>query len=536
MQCADLAINRIKRLFDRDESAMSDIRALDESVNRAVERLGQSSQIHSGVCITELTEGYRGSEMPCRELDPCEYVDHVRASIVEHCVNTSSPRFIGHMTSALPYFVGPLAKLIAELNQNMVKLETAKCLSLCERQVLAIFHRILFDFPDEFYSQHIQRPESTLGMIVSGGTIANTTALWCARNAALGPGEGFAGVESQGMEAALRHYGYRRAVVIGGASMHYSIKKAAELLGIGSQNVLTVQLDSDRRVAVHALMQVVRQCQTNGDLILTVIGIAGATDCGAVDPLQRLAEIAHSAGAHFHVDAAWGGALIFSNEHRHKLAGIEQADSVTIDAHKQLYIPMGAGMILLRDPALARKIEKQAQYILRPNSIDLGKRALEGSRPSMSLFLHAGLHIIGARGYEFLVDQGIRNAYFMADEISGRVEFELLNKPTMNIVLYRYLPERCRARARKRELRGSDVRFINLVNQRLQRQQRNEGFNFVSRTAVERDGEGQIVALRAVLANPKTTPRDIRAVLDDQVRLAEALLQKTRVIAMRATS
>ena len=95
-------------------------------------------------------------------------------------------------------------------------------------------HRQVFARPDSFYADHTQDPESTLGMMVSGGTLGNVAALWCARNRCLGPKAGFAGVEQEGLAAALQAYGAKRAVVIGSSLMHYSLRKAVGLLGLGS--------------------------------------------------------------------------------------------------------------------------------------------------------------------------------------------------------------------------------------------------------------------------------------------------------------
>jgi glutamate decarboxylase len=239
-----------------------------------------------------------------------------------------------------------------------------------------------------------------------------------------------------------------------------------------------------------------------------------------------MAEIAREAQVHFHVDAAWGGPLLFSEQHRHKLAGIELADSVTIDGHKQLYLPMGMGMLMLRDPLSARSIEKHARYIIRPNSFDLGKRSMEGSRPNTSLLYHAALNVIGRRGYEFLIDEGIRKAGYMAAAIRALPEFELLVEPEINILNYRFVPLHLRQRAALDQLTEADDLLIDSINKFLQKTQRQAGRSFVSRTTlnVMRRGEDRpVVSLRAVLANPLTTEADIDAVLKEQIEIANQL-------------
>jgi glutamate decarboxylase len=257
-----------------------------------------------------------------------------------------------------------------------------------------------------------------------------------------------------------------------------------------------------------------------------VVGVAGSTDAGAIDPLAEQAAVAHAAKVHFHVDAAWGGPLLFSEEHRGRLAGIERADSVTIDGHKQLYLPLGLGLLLLRDPHAARVIEKQAHYLSRPGSADLGRRSLEGSRPGNALFLHAGLHIFGRKGYAALVEESIRKAAWLADRIKDLADFELLADPDSNIVLYRYVPEAWRDRLLGGDLTPVDHEALNRFNERLHKAQRRAGRTHVSRTTLFHTRYGRdvpVVALRAVIANPLTTELDLEAVLQDQQALAQGL-------------
>jgi glutamate decarboxylase len=500
-------------------------RDLDTKISELAETFLNALSSGSPVEVEELAEGFKDSTIPLFATGLDEYMNYLSCNVVAHSVHTASPRFIGHMTSSLPYFVRPLANLLTAMNQNMVKIETAKSFTPYERQALAMIHRLIFNRSDEFYEQHIQNPNSTLGMLLSGGTAANITALWAARNASLAPQDSYLGIERQGLSAALDAYGYRGAVIIGSTLLHYSFEKAAGILGIGTEGLVKVPVDGRNRIDLLKLRRVVADCRAKNLKPIAIIGIAGTTDCGSVDPLIELHELAKEADAHFHVDAAWGGPILFSERHKSKLAGIELADSVTFDGHKQMYLPMGIGMVLLRDPHLAKVIEKHAHYIVRAGSSDLGKRSLEGSRPASILLLHAALNLLGRKGYEFLLDEGIRKTHYMSDRIRSRSEFELLAEPDLNIVVYRYLPERYRERVCN-NLTRSDNEAINEFNIRLQERQRQTGYSFVSRTKLDQSKNGEcqpVVALRAVLANPLTTEPDIESVLNDQVELAANL-------------
>ena len=352
------------------------------------------------------------------------------------------------------------------------------------------------------------------------------TALWCSRNSSLGSSDGFDGIEKEGFTAALNHYGYRSAVIIGSRLVHYSIKKAADVLGIGERGLLCPHADHNDRIELAALKNAIRECLAKNVHILAVVGNAGTTDCGSMDRLADMADIAHESGLHFHVDAAWGGPLLFSEHHRHKLAGIEKADSVTIDGHKQLYLPLGIGIVMLRNAELAKAIEKQARYIVRHGSVDLGKRSMEGSRPAAALFLHAALKITGRKGYGFLIDENIRKTQYMSERVHSLPQFKLLANPEMNIIVYRYIPERWITKASIGKLTETGNALINHFNERLQKVQRQAGQSFVSRTTLETTRYGRdvpIVALRAVVANPLTTEDDLDAVLNDQMELATKL-------------
>lgn len=514
------------RLFSAKPKSNSSAAAIEACLSSVTREFSEAAYVSSDIDIKQLVEKFAESKLPEGPADINDYFDYLARNVVAHSTHTSSPRFIGHMTSASPWFVQPLSQLLTVLNQNTVKMETAKACTPLERQTLAMMHRVIYGLPDQFYYEHVQQKASTLGIMVSGGTIGNITALWCARNASLGPRDDFAGIEKEGLTAALKHYGYEGAVVIGSSLMHYSLEKAADLLGIGTRGLIRVPTDNHNRVDIDALRHTVAGCQARRLHIIAIVGIAGTTDAGSIDPLDEIAALAREARVHFHVDAAWGGPLLFSRRYKHLLSGIEQADSVTIDGHKQMYLPLGVGILALRDPSLAQSIQKQARYIVRASSIDLGKRALEGSRPANALLLHAALHLIGPQGYEFLIDEGIRKARYFAGLLRRHEEFELLGEPQINILNYRYVPQPLREKVAAGNLTEDDHHFLDRFNEQLQKVQRRAGRTFVSRTRIETGCYGpnrSLVALRAVLANPLTTEEDLHEVLADQMAIAEEL-------------
>jgi putative pyridoxal-dependent aspartate 1-decarboxylase len=479
-------------------------RQLDDEVSAWLGAFHASSATTSALSFDALVAA--GDGEPAREpRDPLAYLRALGDRLVPHAFNTGAARYVGHMTAGLPSFARPISRLIVGLHQNTVKIETAKSATVIEREALAQLHAAVFSAPAAFYRTHAHARDSTLGIATSGGTAANITALWIARNRALG------GVEHDGLAAALAAAGHGRAVVIGSSLMHYSLDKAADLLGFGRRQLIRLPADRAGRLAPERAAAAIADHRARGDAVLALVGIAGTTECGSIDPLAALAEVAAQAGTAFHVDAAWAGPLVLSERHRAKLAGIDRADSVTIDGHKQLYLPMGLGMVLLRDPLAAAAIEKQAAYIIRAASADLGRRSLEGSRPAASVLLHAGLQLLGRAGYAALLDRGIALARAFVAELSARPGFELLGEPDCNIVTYRLHPP---------ELDAQRPEALDALNRWIQDTQRDRGRAFVSRTTLSHLGDTPVVALRAVLANPRTTLDDLRQVLGEQAELA----------------
>ncbi|KND00684.1 uncharacterized protein SPPG_03806 [Spizellomyces punctatus DAOM BR117] len=459
-----------------------------------------------------------------------EYLRTVKSNVIDRATRVSSPKMIGHMTTALPYFHRPLARLLAAMNQNVVKLETASTMTYLERQTVAMLHREFYNNPSSFYEAYMHSPEHSLGVFCSGGTIANITAMWAARNRALpsDPQNGFKGVEKEGLFKALKHYGYEGAVIVGSRLMHYSFKKAADLLGLGDEGLVTIDSDDAFRMRMDELEAKLSELQAKKYLIIAVVGIAGTTETGSIDPLDRIALQCQRQGIHFHVDAAWGGPLIFSAEHRPKLHGIHHADTITVDGHKQLYTPMGLGLLLFQHPTTAHAIRKTANYVIRHDSPDLGKFTLEGSRPAISLHLHASLHLLGRDGLECLVTRSATLARQMSVRIDTHPSyaFQGLHLPETNIFLFRYLPKELRVKVHTGEpLTEEEDASVSDCTRRVQvalasagtepseaTQEPSPPTGFVSRTRVRFHGR-DVDAFRVVIANPLTSWDDVEDVL-----------------------
>ena len=521
-------LESLLRIFTVPEREDSTLGRIEAQISHNLMGFLREHIVSSGISPTDLERNFLESQIPEEPTFVSDQAQFLLEHVVAESVHTASPRFIGHMTSALPYFMLPLSKVMIALNQNQVKIETSKAFTPLERQVLGMLHRLIYKESDTFYQSHIQSIHSALGAFCSDGTIANITALWVALNRRFPPQGEFEGLGEEGLFAALQHYGYKGVCVLVSKRGHYSLKKAANILGIGKKNLISVATDNNNKVKIPDLIATIERCRQEKIAIAAVVGIAGTTETGNVDPLHELAEICQREDLHFHVDAAWGGPTLFSSKYATLLAGIERADSVTFDAHKQLYVPMGAGMVLFKNHKSLSLVAHYAEYIIRKGSRDLGRMTLEGSRPGMALLVHSGLKIIGRRGYEMLIDMGIEKARHFAEMIRAAEDFELITEPELNLLTYRYVPTDVRAFLNS--CSGDELQNVNNHLNRLtitiQKEQRDRGSSFVSRTALEPiTYQGQLInVFRVVLANPLTQIKHLEEILNEQRDIARRLL------------
>lgn len=536
-EMAQANLENLYRIFTIPEAPDSTLGEIDQAIADNVTGFLQDHIVALERELDEIEKDFADPRIPEEPTFVSEYTEFVKEKLVAQSVHTAAPGFVGHMTSALPYFMLPLSRIMTALNQNLVKVETSKAFTPMERQVLAMLHRLIYNRDDNFYPQWIHKSQHALGSFCSGGTIANITALWVARNKLCGPSGDFRGIAQEGLFKAMQHLNCNGLAVLVSQRGHYSLGKAIDVLGLGRDNLVLIDTDENNRIDMQHLKSEYARLQSEGIRPLALVGLGGTTETGNVDPLEEMAYFAAEVGLHFHVDAAWGGPTLFSDTHKHLLRGIERADSVTIDAHKQLYVPMGAGMVLFKDPTALSAIEHHAAYILRHGSKDLGSHTLEGSRPGKSMLVHAGLSIIGRKGYELLIDMGIERARMFADKVKQHPDFELMSEPELNILTYRYNPawlQEALATATQEQIVHVNE-LVDLLTRLMQKFQREAGKTFVSRTRLRaaRYNNETLTVFRVVLANPLTTEGILSSVLEEQCAIVEREEIQVLLIALR---
>jgi aromatic-L-amino-acid decarboxylase len=362
-----------------------------------------------------------------------------------------------------------------------------------ERQVIQ-WLKSIFGFPRE-----------SMGLLVSGSSAAAITGLAVARHAAAAR-IGW-DMRRNGAHIVSEHGAPVRMLIYESAEAHSCHQKAVELLGLGSANIRVVPSDDALRMRPDALNEMLANDIASGALPVAVIASAGTVNTGAIDPLDAVADVCARHGVWMHVDGGYGAPAILTNDYRSQLAAIGRADSVGIDAHKWMYVPVDAGMVLVRSAKLMRDTFSLVPPYLRSDDDQhgvqgppwLSEYGSEQTRPFRALKVWMAIRYFGTSGYARLISHDIAMARLLADRVRATPELELREPQGLSIVCFRAVP---------RALGGDDA-AIDALNQRVLASLQLGGKAFLSSTVL--GGRGW---LRACIVNPGTMPDDIDAVLD----------------------
>ncbi len=340
-------------------------------------------------------------------------------------------------------------------------------------------------------------PEGAGGLITSGGAMANFVALKAARDQRAGWN-----VREEGILAGPQLGLYLST------ETHVVSDRAADMLGIGWANVRHLPVDADYRMRVDELREQVARDREAGVRPFAVVGTAGTTSTGAVDPLPEIADVCADEGLWFHVDAAYGGPAMLADDLRPLFAGIERADSIAFDPHKWLYTPHSGGCVTLRDLSqLPGSFDAQPTYIHQDREvthagIDLGRYGPQFSRSFWALKVWVSLLAHGRSAYGRRISHDAELARYLGARVQEHPAFELACPVGLSICCFRYVPE---------DLPEGPGRepYLSVLNERLMAEMQVDGRVFLSNAVL-----GDRFVLRVCIVNFRTEAEDIDATLD----------------------
>ena len=421
--------------------------------------------------------GYADLDERVREFDFAaplplpELLDTVAGLLRDGIVHTAHPRYFG-LFNPTPTFAGVLGDaLVAAFNPQLAVTSHAPAAVAIERHVLA------------FLADCLRLPTAT-GIFTSGGAEANLTAMLVALE------RHFPEATEQGLGAVAG-----QPTLYVSAEAHHSLVKAARMTGLGHAAVRSIRVTDDLTLDVEALRSTIASDRAAGRRPFLVVATAGSTAAGVIDPLPEMAELCQHAGLDLHVDAAWAGAVSLAPRLRPLLDGIEHADSVTIDAHKWLSAPMGAGMFLTRHGQdLTRAFRVETNYMPSAENADPYLMSAQWSRRFIGLKVFMALAAVGQDGYAAQIEHDCR----LGDRLRSRLRddgWQIVNSTPLPIVCF--TPQTCE--------QGASMERLT----RIARQVETSGAAWISVAKLARRP-----ALRACITSYRTTQSDIDALGD----------------------
>jgi glutamate/tyrosine decarboxylase-like PLP-dependent enzyme len=435
-----------------------------------------------------------------------ELIDYLRRMTFEYSGFLGHPRFYAYISGAgtVP---GAAADLLASgLNMNAGGWRLAPSATEIELGLCRWFAQDVFGLP-----------ETSGGALTSGGAMANFIALTVARDAKAG-------------------FDVRRAGVAAGPPLgiylstetHVVSVRAADLLGIGWDNVQKVAVDHDARIRVGELRARIAEDRAAGVRPAVVVGNAGTVSTGAVDPLEELADLCRDEDLWFHVDAAYGGPAMLADDLRPLFAGIERADSIAFDPHKWLYTPQSGGCIVVRDVELMRRAfdVDHVAYVVKDEErtdwgIDLGRHSPNFSRGFWALKVWVSLLAHGRKAYARRISHDAELARYLGARAEEEPEFELMAPVGLSITCFRYVPEGLPDRPGRGE-------YLDELNNRLMTAIQLDGRVYCSNAVL--DGR---FCLRSCIVNFRTEAEDMDALLDVASELGSKLDAELRPETLR---
>jgi L-2,4-diaminobutyrate decarboxylase len=337
------------------------------------------------------------------------------------------------------------------------------------------------------------------GTLTTGGTEATFTGLLAARARAM------PNVWERGVDA-------DPPVVLHGEHAHYSVMRAVAQLGLGTRRAIAIP-SRDLRMDVAALERTLAQLAGERTRVMAVVATAGSTAAGTFDDLDAIGQLCAAHGVWLHVDGAHGASALLSRQHRSRLRGIERASSVAWDPHKMMFLPLSAGLLLVRDERdLDAAFAQQAPYLFHgaegERIADQGVRSFMCSRRGDALKVWVVLQRHGADGIGALYDHVCAVTRALHDAIARREDFESMHVPEANILCFRWIGSPRR-----------DESSLDELNRELRERYNRSGRGWITSTVL-----GGRRVLRVTMMNPRTNAKHVTPLLDGLADEAQSLL------------
>lgn len=423
-------------------------------------------------------------ELPQNPQNIDEIYDEFKQYIFPYPKGNIHPRFFAWIQgTGTP--LGVLADMLASaMNSNV---------TIGEHSAMYVDRQVI-----EWCKQMLNYPQSATGILLSGGSMANITALTVARNNQLGS------VRNDGLKSAEK-----QMTIYCSTETHSCIQKAVEILGLGANALRKIPVNDNYQININRLIETIENDLSNGLMPFCIVGNAGTVNTGAIDPLDELLEISNKYGLWFHIDGAYGALAKLDPDYAGQLKAIEKSDSVAFDLHKWLYMPYEVGCTLIKNAEAHRNA-----FAITPNYLIQENRGLAGGPDSYNNFgfeLSRGFKALkvwmslkehGIKRYSEQIHQNNLQAKYLEKLIGESPLLELLAPVSLSIVCYRFV---------KPDLSEGD---LNKLNREILIQLQEQGIASPSSTILN-----DKFAIRVCIVNHRTKVSDLELLISETVRI-----------------
>ncbi|WP_326983586.1 aspartate aminotransferase family protein [Chryseobacterium sp. MYb264] len=460
------------------------LNVMQKAKETVVAFLEENNKPFSGITPETLRKQFENIDLNDAPKNYADVFEEVRTLYTQHAVAFHHPKYVAHLNCPVVIPAVAAEMLISSINSSLDTWDQSTGGTLMEQKLI------------EWTCNEIGYGKNSDGIFTSGGSQSNLMGMLLARD-----------------HYSIKHFNHHikknglpenahRFRIFASEAAHFSIQKSASILGLGEQAVVKVKTDHSFKMNSILLEDAIQKEIENGNIPIAVVATAGTTDFGNIDPLTNISTIAKKYKMWFHVDAAYGCALLLTEKYRHLINGIEDADSVTVDYHKSFFQPVSSSGFLVKDRNYFTLITHYADYLNPkdhneneiPNQVN---KSIQTTRRFDALKLWFTLRIIGKKGLGSYIERIIKTAREAAFLLENDPHFEILNRSDISALVFRYSAD---------PFRTFD---LNGINTYIRAQLYRQGNALVAGTKLN----GQFY-LKFTILNPLTTIEDIQTILN----------------------
>lgn len=417
-------MNKNKIFITNDKSALEEYESIVQKTSKAIVEAYADDRAYTGPVPFDLKKLVDVPMLPEKGIGFDGALEQTKKLVLPNFVRTSSTDYMAHLHSATLLETIAAELIISTFNQSMDSWDQSPVATEIEVQTVKQLCK-LYGYG-----------EGSDGVFTSGGSQSNTTGIFLGRDWFCNK------ILNHDVKKLGLPENYRKFRMYASEISHFSMEKSAHMLGLGYDAVVKVPVDSRMKMDMNALKSLIEKDKAQGNIPFLVVATVGTTDYGSIDPINEIAAVCQENGMWFHCDAAYGSGAIMSDKYRCRIAGLEKADSITVDFHKMFMMPISCSASLIKDASNFEPFELHADYLNREEDEEDGytnlvSKSMQTTRRFDALKVWLSFQCRGRDGWNELIDTCVENAKYVYDSLKNRDGFATTCEPELSSIVFR---------------------------------------------------------------------------------------------------